>query len=406
MQVFIVDDDPFVLRLLSHQLEELGHTRVRAFDQPHELLLALDAREDWPELIFLDLQMPEMDGVELVRNLACIGFTGSVILVSGTEERILRTAQNVAAARGLNLLPPLSKPVHLEQLREVLDSAKGGDAGDGDDDPRISPQAEALWQAVYEDELVLHFQPKVRMDTGALVGAEALVRWDHPCHGLLMPDRFLDLMEAHGLMDELTMRVLRGALATCRGWLEQGLDLHMAVNISATNLHVLGLPDVVQHTAREAGVPINCLCLELTERMLARDRLLSLDILTRLRLKGASLSIDDFGTGHSSLAQLLQAPFDELKLDRSFVHGATRDPARLAIAEASLRMARKLGMQTTAEGIERAEDWQLLRDMGCDRAQGHFIAPAMPADAFPAWMEDWDRRREDLTRTGSEPGGG
>ncbi|MFP4243713.1 MAG: EAL domain-containing protein [Ectothiorhodospira sp.] len=403
MQVFIVDDDPFVLRLLTHQLGELGYTRVRAFEQPHELLLALDdARDDWPELVLLDLQMPEMDGVELVRNLACIGFTGAVALVSGTEERILRTARNVAAARGLNILPPLKKPVHLEQLREVLAAMRAVE-GDGEEGDRLTHQAEALWQAVYEDELVLHFQPKVRMDTGELVGVEALVRWDHPCYGLLMPDQFLDLMEAHGLMDELTMRVLRGALATCRAWLELGLDLHMAVNISATNLHVLGLPDVVQHTAREAGVPINCLCLELTERMLARDRLLSLDILTRLRLKGASLSIDDFGTGHSSLAQLLQAPFDELKLDRGFVHGATRDPARRAIAEASLRMARKLGMHTTAEGVESTEDWNLMRDLGCDRAQGYFIAPAMPAEAFPSWLEEWNGRREGLIRPRPEP---
>ena len=163
------------------------------------------------------------------------------------------------------------------------------------------------------------------------------------------------------------------------------------------NLAALNFPDTVAQLATEAGVPLPSLVLEVTESRLMQDVRAPLDILSRLRLKRVGLSIDDFGTGHSSLAQLRDIPFDELKLDRSFINGAARDSSLRAIIEATLAIARQLGMKAVAEGVEDRSDWDCLRELGCDVAQGYFIAHPMPGDALPAWRARWELRRAELT---------
>jgi EAL domain-containing protein (putative c-di-GMP-specific phosphodiesterase class I)/ActR/RegA family two-component response regulator len=388
MRIHILDDDPFFLRLLGHQLTESGFMDWQVFDEPQDALQAMEDHALWPDLLFLDLQMPGMDGVEVLRNLAGLNYFGWLVLMSGTEGRILQTAQRVATSRGLQVADVLRKPIQQEQLKNILAAAAPIERTNGFPLLR-SFEADELWQAIYGDELVVHYQPKIDIDNRSLVGVEALVRWMHPKQGLVYPDRFIELAESCGLMDELTTRVLRTALRDCHKWHDEGLDVSVAVNISASNLNVLGFPDVVQHLAREAGVKVGSLCLELTESMLAKDLMVSLDILTRLRLKGAGLSIDDFGTGHSSLGQLLQAPFNELKLDRSFVTGASEDMSKRAILEASLRMAKKLGMRSVAEGVETRKDWDLMKALGCDLAQGYFVSRPMPADQLLHWRAQW-----------------
>jgi EAL domain-containing protein (putative c-di-GMP-specific phosphodiesterase class I) len=186
-------------------------------------------------------------------------------------------------------------------------------------------------------------------------------------------------------------------LRQARLWQDAGLHLHVAVNVSMNNLGSLEFPDFVARAALNAGVQPASVVLEVTESRLMKNPLEALDILTRLRLKRIGLSIDDFGTGHSSLAQLRDIPFDELKIDRSFVHGAWRDSSLRAIFDASLGMAKQLGMKTVAEGVEDRDDWDFLRATGCDMAQGYFIARPMPADDLPAWIQAWEMRvREEL----------
>jgi EAL domain-containing protein (putative c-di-GMP-specific phosphodiesterase class I) len=256
-----------------------------------------------------------------------------------------------------------------------------------------------LERALAAGELVNHYQPKVALATGELVGVEVLVRWQHPTAGLVFPDEFIATTEEHGLIDELTRAVLAAALRQGRLWHDAGLDLQLAVNVSMDNLAALDFPDVVARLAGEAGVALSRVVLEVTESRLMKDLRAPLDILTRLRLKRIGLSIDDFGTGHSSLAQLRDIPFDELKLDRSFVNGASGDPALRAIVEATLQMARQLGMKSVAEGVEEPADWELLRTLGCDVAQGYLIARPMPGSELPAWWQAWQPRRVELTRS-------
>lgn len=400
MRTLIVDDEIFMLRLLSHQLNVLGFVDIQTFQRAADALHMLESGLDPVGLILCDLQMPEMDGVEFIRHLVRIGYLGTLILVSGEDVRILRTAEKLARAHRLDVLGSLQKPVALSSLRELVSRSlaysryvqRGTHKTYG---------AEQLQKAIANGELVNHYQPKVALATAAFVGVETLVRWQHPDDGLVFPDQFIAAAEENRLIDGLTYVVLTSALRQLRQWKDDGLSLHVAVNISMDSLGALDFPERVAGLAHDCGVPLNEIVLEITESRLMKNPLAPLDILTRLRLKHIDISIDDFGTGHSSLAQLHGLPFNELKIDRGFVHGAWRDPSLGAIFDASLSMARKLGMRTVAEGVEDREDWDFVRAAGCELAQGWFIAKPMPPAALRDWIVAWESRRRELAEPGA-----
>lgn len=250
-----------------------------------------------------------------------------------------------------------------------------------------------LREAIVHGELVNYYQPKVSLATGEVVGAETLVRWLHTADGLVMPDQFVGLAEEYGLINALTHRVLVSALTQARRWQDAHLSLRLAVNLSMDNLLSLSFLDAVVNLTAQAGMHPENLMLEVTESRLMQDQRVSLEILTRLRLKRFKLSIDDFGTGNSSLTQLRDIPFDELKIDQSFVHGAWANDTQRAMFDASLGLARQLGMETVAEGVEDQADWDFLRQQGCDVAQGYFIARPMPTEQFIPWVAQWEERR-------------
>ena len=395
MQILLVDDDPFALKLLARQLTLEGCDSVTPCEQAQQALDILEARRESIDLVFCDLQMPEIDGVEFVRHLARIGYLGSLVLVSGEDDRMLRTVQRLAQAHQVHMLGILSKPVAPEALHDLLALHAARDIAPPRE-PRRLFSADELRVAIAGGHLVTHYQPKIKLSSGQMVGVEALVRWQHPQAGLVAPDRFIGIAEEHGLIDALTHEVLASALAQTRHWQDQGLDLHLAVNVSMDNLAVLSFPDEVARMTHENGVLPTSLTLEVTESRLMKDVRAPLDILSRLRLKRIRLSIDDFGTGHSSLAQLRDIPFDELKLDRSFVSGASKDPALQAIAQSTLAMAHQLGMQSVGEGVEDQADWDFLRAMGRDVAQGYFIAHPMPGAALAGWVRQWAPRGAEL----------
>lgn len=396
MRILLLDDDGFALRLVSHQLGELGFNDVTALDRPEVALAQLEADPGAFDMVLLDLQMPVIDGIEFVRHLARLRFAGGVALISGEDERILQTAHRLASAHDLQVRGALHKPITPAQL-EVLLGSPAGTTRPAARPPRKSYTAERLAQGIRGGELVNVYQPKVEFASGRLVGVETLVRWQHAEDGMVFPDQFIPLAEEHHLIDDLTRAVLGVAITEAAGWVQTGLGMHVGVNISMDNLNALDFPDFVAQRLAAAGMAPRALVLEVTESRLMTNAVAALDILTRLRLKHIGLSIDDFGTGHSSLSQLRDIPFDELKVDRGFVHGAAHNPANRAILEGSLGMARQLGMRSVAEGVEDREDWDLMRALGCDLAQGYFIARPMPPSALPKWMEEWETRRPALT---------
>lgn len=393
MSTLVIDDEAFVRKILTHLLGRLGIQNVIACTSGVEGLQQLRARGD-VELIFCDLQMPEMDGLEFIRHLVDTGYQGALVLVSGEDQRILHTAGKLARAHRLNILGEVQKPVTPAQLAEVL--AQRNHAHPTERKPGRSYSAGELRAAIEGGQLVNYYQPKVSLETAQFRGVETLVRWKHPQDGVISPDSFIPLAEEEGLIDALTHRVLETALRDTRRLLDDGTTIQVAVNVSMENLRTLDFPEYVSEQALRAGVPLASLILEVTESRLMDDPLAALEILARLRLKRIGLSIDDFGTGHSSLAQLRDVPFSELKLDRSFVHGASRDSAQRAILDASLDLARQLGITTVAEGVEDREDWDLLRERGCQLAQGWFVGRPMEAAALRAWIPAWNERRAEI----------
>ena len=244
---------------------------------------------------------------------------------------------------------------------------------------------EELREALIEDQLVLVYQPKLELRTGSLHGVEALVRWQHPRRGLLQPDQFLPQAERYGLMRRLTDSVLSIALQQVADWQRAGLDTSVAVNLSASSLLDAGLPDQISTLLAVHELQPSCLVLEVTETMLMVDPMRTAELLARLQTVGVRISIDDYGTGYSSLARLRSLPVNELKLDRFFLTGIGRDPRATAIVRSTVELAHSLGLILVAEGIETEEHQATLRELSCDIGQGYHIARPMPGPDLLNW---------------------
>ena len=243
-----------------------------------------------------------------------------------------------------------------------------------------------LRRALAEDELVLHYQPKLNMADGSVTAVEALVRWNHPRHGLLYPDAFLPLAEQTGLIDPLTDWVVTAALTQMRAWSGAAAELSVAVNVSARNLSQASFADRVLAAVALSGLAPARLVLEITETALFTDVERATVGLSRLDSAGVMISLDDFGQGQTSLGYLSRLPLHELKVDRAFVTDMTREPTNAAIVRSLVELAHNLGFVVVAEGVEDAHTLGALAEMGCDFAQGYLMARPMPADAVPDWM--------------------
>jgi EAL domain-containing protein (putative c-di-GMP-specific phosphodiesterase class I) len=226
------------------------------------------------------------------------------------------------------------------------------------------------------------------MASGDVCGAEALVRWPHPVHGLIPPDQFIPLAEQTGLIVKLTDWVLAEAIRQCREWQRVGRRLDVSVNLSMWNLHDPALPDRVAELLRANSLSPEWLRLELTESALMADTERAMDVLARLSALGLRLAVDDFGKGYSSLTYLKRLPVDELKIDKSFVREMAADSTDAAIVAATVAMGHALGLRVVAEGIEDQATWDMLIGMGCDVAQGYHIARPLAADALVRWLRE------------------
>jgi len=269
------------------------------------------------------------------------------------------------------------------------------EAEDDDYSVRRLELAGALRRAIDEGELMVYYQPKARLSDGAIIGAEALVRWQHPEFGMLPPDDFISIAERSGLIGSLTQFVLRRAISECRAWHARGWDLSVAVNLSVVGLIDLDLPEAIDGMLRVAGLDPSYLTLEITESSIMNTgrTVAAIDRLARL---GVRLSIDDFGTGYSSLSYLQQLPVHEVKVDKSFVMSMSNNASDAAIVKSIVDLAHNLELKVVAEGVEDGASWQRLDRMGCDIAQGYYMSRPVPPDAFVQWIEAWPERRTEL----------
>jgi diguanylate cyclase (GGDEF)-like protein len=295
----------------------------------------------------------------------------------------------IAASIGVATYPEDGEDVdtllrHADVAMYVAKDAHAGTATydpeqDTNDAARLALAGE-LRKAIEREELVLHFQPKAELTGGRIVGAEALVRWQHPERGFIPPNDFIPIAERTGLIKPLSRYVLASALRQCAAWNAEGLDVHVAVNLTIPDLLDLELPDAVAALLAETGVRPGQLELEITESTILADPFRVRQVLDGLNEMGLRLAIDDFGTGYSSLAYLKRLPVQTIKIDRSFVMGMSENPSDATIVRSTIELGRNLGLAVVAEGVESQADWDALRGYGCTLAQGYFLGKPMPAD--------------------------
>lgn len=386
-RLLIVDDDELVGRTIELIAKREGYD-VRVTCDPDRFLELIG---EWrPTIVAIDLVMPGMDGVQVLAELGRRSFKDCVIITSGVGHRVLDAASRSAREHGLHISGVLPKPFTRDDVRTLLNQC-GIDGEPASVEKRASESAgppidsEMLRKALEDRQFFLEYQPKVNCADGSLAGLEALVRWRHPERGVIYPDRFIERLEAGDLMSELTRQVMEMGLS----WFSS-LDLRedkasavmLSLNMSARCLEDEALVEQFARRCRRNGVDPSRIIFELTETSAMRDPVRSLELLTRLRVMGFQLSIDDFGTGFSSMLQLVRLPFSEIKIDKSFVMSAETSEESRNVVRSIVELGTSLGIMTTAEGIESQWALDFLRSVGCDFCQGYFISRPVADDAI------------------------
>ncbi|MBS0419698.1 MAG: EAL domain-containing response regulator [Proteobacteria bacterium] len=388
LESVLVIDDSSVQRAHGARLcREMGIATVHEASNGSEALALLEALDPAPALLIIDLEMPTMDGPELLAQLRQRRIDIPIVVASSRERALIQSVSHMGSVLGLRILDTVQKPLTGNALAAAV--AKWDSRTPAA--PREPPQAlpidvDALHAALDRKELRVHFQPQVEIKTGLVRGVEALVRWQHPTLGLVTPDRFIPLAEQSGLVHELTLQVLNQTLLQAVTWSAESLDLRVAVNISPLLLDRAELVHEIASLQSSYGIASERIILEVTESSLLRDPGVALGVLTRLRLKGFGLSLDDYGTGFSSMQQLAQIPFTELKIDRSFIRGVHERDSQRVILRSAVEMASELGLVTVGEGVETREELGVLEDCGCTLVQGWLFAKAMPAAQLTQWL--------------------
>jgi EAL domain-containing protein (putative c-di-GMP-specific phosphodiesterase class I)/ActR/RegA family two-component response regulator len=375
---FVLDDDTAVATVVSKQLAMLG-MEAWQFGDPAKFFTSLKVAR--PKLVVLDLGLGRSDAVEVLQQLDAVKFQGRILLISGRDQRTLDEIEKVGRSRGLRMLRSLQKPFRAIDLKRSCEQEL--------DDPvptppkssvtRVRPTVE-LAELIQHGWLEVWYQAKINLKSLSISGAEALIRARHPSHGLLAPIDFLP-PAGDPLYGPLSSFVLRRAMEDWQLFAQRGYPLKLAINVPAS---VLGAPGFVEEVRR--AIPHDQdfpgLLIEMTEDEITADPRAVAEIMARLRIYNAAISIDDFGTAHASLSRVKDLPFTEIKLDRSFVSGCASDPVKFGLCETVVDLAHRFGGSACAEGIETIDDLKCLAGLGFDSGQGYLFAKPMPRDEF------------------------
>jgi EAL domain-containing protein (putative c-di-GMP-specific phosphodiesterase class I)/AmiR/NasT family two-component response regulator len=395
--VLVVDDEHFILRTTEAALKHMGFKRIESTDNVENAMDLISSADPPIGLVLSDLNMPGVDGLELLKRFDEMGYRGDILLFSGEDTQTLKMAESLARARGLSVVGAISKPIEINTLKDMLSRCSNSLVMPRKQETnKVNITPIILESAIKAGDLKPWFQPKIDVSTRMPVGVEVLARWPESPIGPIYPDTFIPVAEEHGLIDMLTFSLMEQAIKIDQEWQQKDIDLEIAFNISMNSLYDEQFPDKLIEHVESANGQIEKIKLEVTESQLMEDLVRPLESLLRLRMKKIKLSIDDFGTGHSNLRQLRDLPFDELKLDRSYIHTNGSGERTSLILESTVEMAQKLDMSIVAEGVETLEDWQRVEQFGCHLVQGYFTAKPMPGDEIPYWLATWPRLRRDL----------
>jgi EAL domain-containing protein (putative c-di-GMP-specific phosphodiesterase class I)/AmiR/NasT family two-component response regulator len=383
--VLVIDDHRFQRSVLARMLKAVGVGSVLEAADGASALELLRAHRGPLMLIITDVDMPEMDGLEFLRRIAEEAPQTAVAIHSALDRSLLKSIEVMAAAYGVELIGVLEKPVTEQDLSGVIERALERTTS-----PRQLPASATRTQVargLTHHEFEPWFQPKVHLRSGQVLGAEVLVRWCRLHADPLPPDRFLTTVTESGMMRSLTLAVAERSAQYLGQVGPRGDDFTLSLNICPSLLDDPDFAGALAQALTGAGAKPQEVVLEITESAAARNQGAALENLARLRMRGFDLSIDDFGTGHSSLAKLVRTPFSELKIDRDFVSRIATEPSARTLVESMIAIARRLGLRTVAEGIETEEQRDILLDLNCDMGQGYLFAKPMSATEWLQWME-------------------
>lgn len=381
IRFLVVEDHQFQRWLADSILREAGAKHIYAAADGRAALDVLSVLDPPVDIVVSDLDMPGMDGMELVRHVAAQRHRAALIIVTSMEPKVASAVEAMARALNVEFLGTIQKPFTAKKLTALL--AAHQPARVDADAPAF--KADEIAHGLEAGEFEALFQPKIDMRSEKLTGVETLGRWRHPRHGFVNPRYFIEVAESAGLVDTLTVAMARSAAQSWHAMQRAGFDITVSVNLSVASLADVSFAERLTQAVREQHVDPAVMVLEVTESAAATDLAAALENLTRLRIKGFGLSLDDYGTGYSSMERLSRGPFTELKIDQGFVRDAVTQPSRRAMLESSLEVARKLRIPAVAEGVENQAQWDLLRSLDCPMAQGYFIARPMEAGEFLQW---------------------
>ena len=387
--MLVIDDNPVIGQFLSR----LGASLALRCDVTTTAERFLELLRPETSLIFLDLVMPGIDGIQLLRLLSERSCKTPIVIMSGTDRRVLETAERLAKALDLRVVGRLQKPFRLAQVETILMEFRRTVLPTADSHPAGVAIADCeLVRAIENDELVVHYQPQVDLCSDEVIGFEALVRWQRTPQTLVFPDAFIPRVEALGLIDRLGWLVQRKGMSELEHFAQAGSTLPtLSVNVSASSLLDLSLPDTLATLADEHGIDPKRVIVEVTESGLFKDLSKVLDVLARLRMKGFPISIDDFGTGYAMMQHLRYIPATEMKIDRSFVRNMQVCNSDRIVVEKTVEIGHELGMKVVAEGVETAEQLEFLRKIGCDTAQGYYFSRPLASEALQMWLSKYRR---------------
>ena len=382
--LLVVDDDPVQANIIGNIAAQAGYC-VRYASTLEAAAEAISAQSF--AVVTVDLMLGERDGIELLRHISGFAVVPRVVIVSGCEARIVSSTVKMARSLGIRDAIGVSKPLNLDVLRNALTVS----VGSGKAAPGISPMfgSEHVRRALQKKEFYPAFQPKIQISTGRVVGCEALARWNSPDFGWIAPDAFIPALERSGEIKALTLMLLEQSVIATKEFRRCNPNFTVAVNLSATLLADISLPDEIEKVLVKHDLSPASLILEVTENVAMSDVRRAMDILLRLRIKGIGVSMDDFGTGYSSLAALARLPFNELKIDKSFVINCTDDPDLWKIVRGSVALGHEFRMRVVAEGVEDLPTLRALARIGCDLGQGYHFSQALPAMEFSSWYDRW-----------------
>jgi len=386
INALIVDDSHAILNFTSSVLKQnFGIDKLQTKSSAIAAIETLKSNKDI-NLLFLDLNMPEMDGIQFLSELAQLRYKGFLVIMSGVAPRIIATVEELAKNHGLNYLGTLLKPLDPKDFGEILERI-----GEPNQPANVGRELKIyeIIRAIKNESLEVYYQPQVNLHNRQVYGVEVLVRLDHPTLGIVSPDQFLSKIEQSDLMVHMTFIILRKALRDWSKWKKQGLELKLSVNISPFTLQRPEFVDELLEVMAEFSMPIDKICLEVTETTIAKDLSQELETLSRLNMRGIELALDDFGQDHASIERIQSLPINVLKLDKSFFIDRKNKQGQVTIIESCIAFAKRLNMLTVAEGIEGPEQWKLSGELGCDIAQGFYLSKPIPAKEVLAWMANW-----------------